>query len=226
MVSSDDESIPDIRGVAKTLKMPYPTPKSTGAMKTPKLADSMPKLADPKRGGIHIVYGLYLGGSPLDDMYKPKKESRFTCRFASQRRNPKNISTIESALVNARDSITNLKFDGRLEATVGSASEIGKERFIALLQRKVEEHGQDTFYHVTNSLSKVVNLFDHVHNFTLDAVITEFERRSSSSNTAFEAFDTYELDEITMSRLVVESRSSFDMVTGRISRTYQGLACL
>ena len=148
MVSSDDQSIPDMGGVRKT-------PKT--------------KLADPKRGGIHIVYGLYLGGSPLDDTYKPKKESRLTYRFASQRQNPKNISTIESALVNARDSITNLKFDGRLEATVGSASEIGKERFIALLQRKVEEHGQDTFYHVTNSLSKVVNLFDHVHNFTLDA---------------------------------------------------------
>ena len=67
-MSSDDESIPDMGGVAKTLKMPYSTPKSTGAMKTPKLADTTPKLADPKRGGIHIVYGLYLRGSPLDDM--------------------------------------------------------------------------------------------------------------------------------------------------------------
>ena len=29
----------------------------------------------PWRGGIHSVYGLYIGGSPLGDDFKPKKEA-------------------------------------------------------------------------------------------------------------------------------------------------------
>ena len=117
----------------------------------------------------------------------------------------KTISSIESALVKARDTITNLKFDGRLEATVGSASEIGKERFIALLGRKVEEHGQETFYYVKNSSGKVVDLLEHAHNFTLETVVEEFNQRARFDNVSDEAFDDYEMDEVTMSRLVVES---------------------
>jgi hypothetical protein len=83
----------------------------------PVVAPAAPVVVPPKRGGIHPVYGLYIGGSPLGDDYKPKKEARVMYRFSSQRRNVKTISSIESALVNARDTITNLKFDGRLEAT-------------------------------------------------------------------------------------------------------------
>ena len=43
----------------------------------------------------------------------------------------KTISCIERELVSARDSTTMLKFDGKLEAVVASATdEIGKERFL------------------------------------------------------------------------------------------------
>jgi hypothetical protein len=35
--------------------------------------------------------------------------------------------------MNARESVTTLKFDGRLEGTVGSSTDIGKERFLTLL---------------------------------------------------------------------------------------------
>ena len=157
----------------------------------------------PKRGGIHPLYGLYIGGSGLDQDYQPKDRNSYS--YASQRRNVKTISSIERDLVTARDSTTNLKFDGRLEPVVTSTTEVGKVRFLTLLERRVEEHGQETFYHVKDMSDTVVNLFDHVHNFTLEEVVKEFNERSKEGNEDYAAFDTYEVCEVKMSRLVVES---------------------
>jgi hypothetical protein len=164
-----------------------------------------PRVIAPTRGGIHSVYGLYIGGSPLNDKYQPTIDKRLTYHFASQRRNPKTISSIEQALITSRDSTTTLKFDGRLEPTVGSASEIGKERFMTLLQRRVEEHGHETFYYMKNNTGSVVNILEHSHNFTLDMALVEIETRMEFENTDSSAFDSYEIDDITLSRLVVES---------------------
>ena len=157
----------------------------------------------PKRAGIHPVYGLYIIGSGLDQYYKPTEHNTYS--YASQRRNVKAISSIERDLVTARDSTNNLKFDGRLEPVVTSTTEIGKEKFLALLERRVEEHGQETFYHVKDASGIVVNLFDHVHNFTLEEVVNEFFERSDIANKTFDMFDSYEECEIKMYRLVVES---------------------
>ena len=99
---------------------------------------------EPKRGGIHPLYELYLGGSPLDDDYKPIELNSYS--YATQRRNIKTIASIERDLISARDSTTTLKFDGKLEPVVGSTTEVGKERFLQLLERRVEEHGHETFY--------------------------------------------------------------------------------
>ena len=52
--------------------------------------------------------------------------------------------------MNARDGVTALKFDGRLEPTGGPSTEVDKERFLTLLGRRVEEHGQETFYYAKN----------------------------------------------------------------------------
>ena len=90
---------------------------------------SVAAVVAPKRGGIHSVYGLYIGGSELDQEYKTV--ARYA--YASQRRNVKTISSIERDLVSARDSTTSIKFDGKLEAVTGSATEIGKERFLTIL---------------------------------------------------------------------------------------------
>ena len=118
---------------------------------------------------------------------------------------PKTISSIEQALITARDSTTTLKFDGRLEPTVGSSTEIGKERFMTLLQRRVKEYGQETFYYMKNANDEVVNLLEHSHNFTLEMATNEMEIRMEFENTSLAAFDAYEFDDITLSRLVVES---------------------
>ena len=157
-------------------------------------------LPTPKRGGIHPVYGLYIGCASLNQGY----EGTGKFSYASQRRNEKGLAFIEQNLMNARDSPTSLKFDGNLEVVGSSVTEMGKERFLTLLQRRVEEHGQQTFYFFKDPHDTVVNLFDEVHNFTLDMVVTEFHFRNDFS-IDHSAFDSYERDEIMLSRLVVES---------------------
>jgi hypothetical protein len=181
-------------------------PSTMAAVTTPTAAPTRDK---PKRGGIHPLYDLYLGGSPLDNEYKPTEVDSYS--YASQRRNIKTIATIERDLTMARDSTTSLKFDGKLEPVIGSTTEVGKERFLQLLERRVEEHGQETFYYVKYE-DKVVNLFDHVHNVTLEALTDEFKARMTPTTNPtaptpppFSAFDKYEKGEITMSRLVTES---------------------
>ena len=91
-----------------------------------------------------------------------------------------------------------MKFNGNLEAVARSATEIGKERFVAMLKRRVMEHGHETFFHIRSTVdsTEVVSLFDHVYYYKLEAVVGEFNHCFDSSNT-FEAFDQYELDDIT-----------------------------
>jgi hypothetical protein len=163
-----------------------------------------PPRVEPKRGGFDSVFGLYLGGSRLNNRYE-QVSSRQTYRYTAQRRNITTISAIEQPLISARDGVTTLKFDGRLEPTSGSLTEIGKDRFLALLARRVEEHGQETFYYAKNSYNEVVNIIENSHNFSVDMIVTEFENRSNPSNSAFDAFDEYEMREVALSRLVVES---------------------
>jgi hypothetical protein len=113
-------------------------------------------------GGVNYMYGVYIGGCPLGDDYLPTKALLY--HFSSQRRHVKTIGTIESNLIIARDSTTTLKFNGQLEAVVGSATEIGKEKFLVMLKQTIEEHGQETFYHIRTD-GKVVDLLEHIHNF-------------------------------------------------------------
>lgn len=93
----------------------------------------------------------------------------------------------------------------KLEPSEGHLTEIGKDRFLLLLERKVNEHGQQTFYFVKDSDNQVVSLFENSHRFTLEAVIEEHERRADADNLGYEQYDQYELDEIELSRLVVLS---------------------
>jgi hypothetical protein len=113
----------------------------------PPVPSSLPPIVMPRRGGIDSVCGLYLGGSPLNDLYKHRVTSRLTYRYATQCRNVMTISLIEQHLMNACESVTTLKFDGTLEATVGSSTEIGKEHFLTLLGQSVEEYRLETFYY-------------------------------------------------------------------------------
>ena len=133
------------------------------------------------------MYGLYIGGSAMDLAYKAVDSSLYVC--ASQRRIVKTISSIELELVTARNSTTTLKFDGKLEPVVGSTAEIGKERFFTLLERRVEERGQETFCS-TFLDDNVVNVFEHVHNITLETIVAEFnECMTTTDPDVFGSFD-------------------------------------
>ena len=159
----------------------------------------------PKRGWIHSSYGVFIGGAKLGEDYKcvaPPGASLY--RFSSQRRNEKSIAKIEENLRQARDSVTSIKFDGKLEPPDGNLTEIGKERFIQLIKRKVIEHGQQSFYCIRDTDGKVVSLFEHSHRFRLDAVVAEHNRRLSFSNQ-YETYDAIERDENEMTRMVFES---------------------
>jgi hypothetical protein len=104
--------------------------------------------ADPsKRGGNHPTYGAFIGGSKLTDEYELAQDS-MNYRFTTQFRNKKATAAIEKSLREARDSNKEIKFNGTLEAVPGRALEIGKERFVTLLKKRVKEHGQQTFYHI------------------------------------------------------------------------------
>jgi hypothetical protein len=118
-----------------------------------------PPPVPPKHGGINYMYGVYIGGSPLGDDSLPTKTLSY--HFSSQRRHVKTIGTIESNLIKARDCTTTLKFNGKLEAVVGSATEVGKEKFLVMLKQKIEEHGQEPFiiFKVMEKLSTWSNTF-------------------------------------------------------------------
>jgi hypothetical protein len=165
----------------------------------------------PKHGGIHATHGIYLGGSMLDKDYKQTSRVTYS-KYARQKRTGKAISSIEENLIKTRDSTGTLKFNGNLEAAAGSATEISKDRFVPMLKRGVVEHGHETFFHIQStvdpkpgSTKEVVSLIGHSHYYKLEAVVAEFERPFDANNTTFEAFNQYELDDITLLRLVVES---------------------
>ena len=165
-----------------------------------------PVVVPPKRGGIHPTYGEFIGGAKIDDNYRIVKGDNNLYRFSTQRRHEKTITSIERALREARDNVTDIKFNGTLEPTSGNANEISKERFVTLLKKKVKEHGQHSFYHIRDPDMTVIDLFEHSHHFKLDAVIAEHQRRLSVSGT-FDSYDMIERDDVELSRINAGSHS-------------------
>jgi hypothetical protein len=158
----------------------------------------------PKRGGIHSPFGKFIGGLKLNDSYQTVRGSGSLYRFSTQRRHGKTITSIECNLQESRDSTTTIKFNGTLEPAAGSSTEIGKERFVTLLKKRVNEHGQQTFYWTKDTDDTVVDLFENAHRFKLDMVIEEHNRRMLVSGL-FESYDGIERDEVELSRSVVDS---------------------
>jgi hypothetical protein len=73
--------------------------------------------------------------------------------------------------MNACDSITSVKLDEKLKTIVLSTTKRGKERFLTLPQYCVEEHGHNIFYYFMDAHNTVANLFDKVHNVTLNMIV-------------------------------------------------------
>jgi hypothetical protein len=99
------------------------------SLSVPTLNIMSTSLPTPKRGGIHPMYGLYIGGASLNQAY----EGIGKFLYATQHCNEKGLAYIQQNLVTARDSPTSLKFDGKLEVLGPSVTEMDKERFLTLL---------------------------------------------------------------------------------------------
>jgi hypothetical protein len=117
-------------------------------------------------------------------------------RFSTKRRHEKTIGSIERALQESRNSPTAIKFNGSLEPGDGILTEIGKERFLLRLERRVIEHGQQSFYNVKDLDGKVVNLSEHSHCVKVKTMIEEHICRCNDTNKNFEQCDRYEHDKI------------------------------
>jgi len=71
------------------------------------------------------------------------------------------------------------------------------------LKQAVNEFGQQSFYAIANASGKVQDILEDHHSFTVAEMIVSFE--ACLIATGGEKFDDYELDEIPLSHLLVES---------------------
>jgi hypothetical protein len=165
------------------------------------------------------LYGVYQGGSELDNNYELVLVR--TYNFTTQLRTPKQLSLSETKLIDARNDSSTMKFNGKLEATASDINEFDKEQFIRALMDKVRFYGLETFFYLHNSSGRMVSLMTEYHAFTVDEILNEFHARAgiepapildnagteteASRKNRFRFFDDYELDDVALSRLTVES---------------------
>ena len=76
--------------------------------------------APQRRGGNHHIYGVFIGGAPLDDNYRLTGERHY--HFTAQRRGAKVINSIKQTLLNAINSKDTDKFNGNIKKTKSSVS--------------------------------------------------------------------------------------------------------
>ena len=69
--------------------------------------------APPKRGGEYPTYGIFIGGSFLDNQYKLRGNRHY--QYTSQRRSAKVVNSIEKGLLYTIESKAAPKFNGNLE---------------------------------------------------------------------------------------------------------------
>ena len=186
----------------------------------------MSSTVTPKRGGTNYM-GPFVGGAAQLPDYTLASTSLF--RSVSQIRNAKALAATEQTLHTRRDDVTVPKFNGRLDTDTTSlaTTEINKTEFEDSLRSLIKRFGLQTFFHVPDSSgTSMVYLVDHSHKVTLSHVIHEHSSRlvepspvyeleadgttSSRETTAsqlarFRCYDMYELNDIQLSRLIVDS---------------------
>jgi hypothetical protein len=148
-------------------------------------------------GGTHVLHGVYIGGGKIEDDWTITNP-RY--RIVSQLKGDKWISKIESRLITRREDASGQKFNGKLEDT--GDKEIDKDEFVHAAKRDVRAHGHEGLYAIESG-GHVVDLLDHLHEFTVDKVIQSSTAQINS--TKKDAYDQYKLDEIETYRLIIES---------------------
>ena len=173
----------------------------------------------PRRGGTHPIYGIYLGGAPLDVTYNLTAAHPF--HHMSQERSPKQSNTNGSTLISAMEDNTKPKFTGNLDLTTSSATEYDKDSFIRAVKEKVKYYGLHNFFYIQTG-GTMTYLLDNPHDLTCDEVHADYKDRvkqlvpvMTTDTTPVEtpesiaarhkSYDIYELSDRSLSRLAVES---------------------
>ena len=122
------------------------TPATTGTSTTTSGIPAASAFPVPKRGGIHPIYGPYVGGAALTNNYQLEHTDTFS--FASQVRSLKQTQLNENTLKTYMNDITKLKFDGKLDPSSDSSNELDKEKFIELIRENIRYYGLETFFNL------------------------------------------------------------------------------
>jgi hypothetical protein len=141
----------------------------------------------PERGGIHPIYGVYLGGGEVEQRWM-MSENRY--RFSTQRPDEKNVPRVERGLTDARDKTTTLKFIGNLEldGKEGSENEIYKDQFVRTIGQLTRHNGHQAFYAVEDTGGIIVDVNRNLHLFSINDVIDSHKHRMNAAKTACTAF--------------------------------------
>jgi hypothetical protein len=123
------------------------------------------------RGEEHKTHGIYIVGGKIRDEWALPGQYCFT----SQRRDEKYVVKIEINLIASRDNSQEGQFEGTLEN--GSYKELYKDQFIRALIQKVREHGHESFFAIEKGNSKVHDLPQYHHMFTVAEAIDSYEKR-------------------------------------------------
>jgi hypothetical protein len=73
-------------------------------------------------------------------------------------------------MVATRDSVSVLKFNGALELTGTTVTELDKDQFVRAARQGFREHGQQFLYAMKKG-TEVVDLLAHHHLFSVDEVL-------------------------------------------------------
>jgi hypothetical protein len=147
---------------------------------------------------------VFLGGGSVGAGWD-MDDARY--RFSSQRRDEKSVGKVERGLTDARDKTTTLKFNGTLEldGIEGSERELDKDQFVRTIEQLTREHGQQVFYAIEKD-GTIHNLLRSPHLFIVEEVIASHMMRLDTNSTDASKYDSFEKDDIDMTRLAVESR--------------------
>ena len=187
---------------------------------------STSNLPKPRRGGLIEGYGPYVGGSAMNLDYTLTCSTAANYRSISQVRAIRTLPATEQMLHRYRDDTSSLKFNGKLNTiTTSTTTELNKVAFEGEIRRLIKLIGLQTFFYVPSAdKSEMVYLPEQGHKVNLLDVIAEHNERLSEPNPVttndaqgnlvetqdsidarFKCYDTYELRDIQLSRLVIDS---------------------
>ena len=161
--------------------------------------------------------GIYQGGSKLDINYNLSGRANY--KYTTQLREQKVLSSNERTLQTRRNDSTALKFNGSLDVD-SSPNELNKEEFQTSVKEIYRHYGLQTFFFAPKG-GRMLDLSEEYHMFTLEELLAEYNTRlicpppvydplsgnetPESIAARHRSYDEYELCDIALSRLAVES---------------------